>query len=574
MTVAMAFLDMLGVASIMPFMAVLANSEIVETNNLLYTVFKASSILGVETREQFLFALGILVFALLVIGLTFKALCTYMVSRFALVREYSIGRRLVEGYLQQPYSFFLNRHSSDFGKSILSEVKVVIDNGLMPLMSLMAQSSVAIALMALLLFTEPILAVLVGFTLIVSYCTIFIFTNDWLKSLGSRRAKANHERFTAVSEVFGAVKEVKVGGLEQIYIQRFAVPAKIYAHSQASAHVIAQLPRFLLEIIVFGGIIILTLYLMMRSGDFSTVLPIIALYAFAGYRLMPALQQIYISVTQLRFAAPAIDALHADLLSLKLTHDERSSEALIPINHDITLNRVLYTYPNARKPALNSISLNIPLGAKVGFVGVTGSGKTTLVDLILGILVPQDGSLSIDGQEITSVSRRQWQRSIGYVPQQIYLTDDSVAANIAFGVELKDINQKTVERVAKIANLHNFIINDLPHGYSTEIGERGTRLSGGQRQLIGIARALYHNPQLLILDEATSALDNITEEAVMDAVNNLGKRITIIMVAHRLTTLRNCDEIFLLECGKVIANGTFEELASQNKIFSSMISKK
>jgi len=209
----------------------------------------------------------------------------------------------------------------------------------------------------------------------------------------------------------------------------------------------------------------------------------------------------------------------------------------------------------------------------VGFVGATGSGKTTTVDVILGLLEPQEGELNIDGEPITAANRRQWQRAIGYVPQHIYLSDDSVAANIAFGVNAKDIDQQAVERAAKIANLHEFVVGDLPQGYATTVGERGVRLSGGQRQRIGIARALYYNPQVLILDEATSALDSLTEQAVMEAVNNLGHDITIILIAHRLSTVRQCDQIYLLERGEVKAQGTFEELTASNLVFRKMATR-
>jgi ATP-binding cassette, subfamily B, bacterial PglK len=570
MILVMAFLDMLGVASILPFMAVLANPELVQTNAVLNAAFRMSSHIGIHTNQQFLFALGVLVFVLLVTSLAFKALTTYAQTRFALMREYSIGKRLVEGYLHQPYSWFLNRHSADLGKTILSEVSTVIHNGMVPLMTLMAQSTVALALLILLIIVDPLLALSVGVVLALAYAGIFAVMSSWLKRLGQARIKANQERFTAVSEAFGAAKEVKVGGLEQAYIQRFAKPAEIYAKGQATAQVIAQLPRFALEAIAFGGMLLVMLYFMSRSGSFASALPIIALYAFAGYRLMPALQQIYGAFTQLRFAGPALDALHQDLISLQAAEAHCGHISPLPLTQAIQLNQVSYRYPNAPQPALKGIDLSIPSHSTVGFVGATGSGKTTTVDVILGLLEPHEGALNIDGQLITAANRRQWQRAIGYVPQHIYLADDSVAANIAFGVYAKDIDQPAVERAAKIANLHEFVVNDLPQGYATTVGERGVRLSGGQRQRIGIARALYHNPQVLILDEATSALDNLTEQAVMEAVNNLVHDITIILIAHRLSTVRQCDQIYLLEQGEVKASGTYDELTASNQQFAAM----
>jgi ATP-binding cassette, subfamily B, bacterial PglK len=570
MILVMAFLDMLGVASILPFMAVLANPELVQTNAVLNASLTISSHIGINTPEQFLFALGVLVFVLLVTSLAFKALTTYAQTRFALMREYSIGKRLVEGYLHQPYSWFLNHHSADLGKTILSEVGTVIGNGMLPLIALMAQGAVALALMILLIIVDPLLALSVGVVLGLTYVAIFAVMSGWLKRLGQARIKANKERFTAVSEAFGAAKEVKVGGLEQAYIQRFAAPANSYAQSEASARVISQLPRFALEAIAFGGMLLVMLYLMAKSDSFASALPIIALYAFAGYRLMPALQQIYQAFTQLRFAGPALDALHQDLISLQAADAQHGHIKPLPLTQAITLNQVSYRYPNAPQPALKGIDLTIPAHSTVGFVGATGSGKTTTVDVILGLLEPQEGHLIVDGQPITAANRRQWQRAIGYVPQHIYLADDSVAANIAFGVNPKDIDPQAVERAAKIANLHEFVVNDLPQGYATTVGERGVRLSGGQRQRIGIARALYHNPQVLILDEATSALDNLTEQAVMEAVNKLSHDITIILIAHRLSTVRQCDQIYLLERGEVKASGTYDQLTASSQQFNAM----
>ena len=570
MILVMASLDMLGVASILPFIAVLANPELLQSSAVLNTAFTISRHIGIHTTDQFLFALGISVFVLVVTSLAIKALTNYAQIRFALIREYSIGKRLVEGYLHQPYSWFLSRHSADLGKTILSEVSTVIHGAMIPMMTLIAQSAVALALMILLLVVDPLLALRVGATLAAAYGAIFALMRGWLKHLGEARVDANQERFTAVSEAFGAAKEVKVGGLERSYIERFAKPAEIFAKGQATAQVIAQLPRFALEAVAFGGMLLVIIYLMAQSGSFASAVPIVTLYAFAGYRLMPALQQIYQAFTQLRFAGPALVALHQDLISLQAADVQQTEITPQPLTHTIKLERVSYCYPNAMQPALKGIDLTIRAHSKVGFVGATGSGKTTMVDVIMGLLEPQGGALKIDGQQITAVNRRQWQCAIGYVPQHIYLTDDSVTANIAFGVNAKDIDQEATERAAKIANLHEFVSKDLPQGYSTNVGERGVRLSGGQRQRIGIARALYHNPQVLILDEATSALDNLTEQAVMEAMNNLGHDITIIMIAHRLSTVRQCDQIYLLDRGDIQAQGTFEELTQASEQFRCM----
>ena len=555
----MALLDMIGVASILPFMAVLTNPDIVNTNIVLNKIFNSLEIFGIENNQEFLFFLGVLVFILLVVSLLFKAFVTYVQVQFIQMRQYSLGKRLVTGYLQQPYSWFLNRHSADLGTTVLSEVSRVVGSGLKPFMALIASSMVAITITILLIITDPKLALIVTFSLGTAYGIVYKFIRSYLDRIGKESLISNELRFTAISESFGAAKEVKIGGLEETFIKRFSDSSQTFAKHSATSTVINQLPRFALEIVAFGGIMLIILYMMMQTGNFNKTLPIITLYAFAGYRLMPALQQIYASFTNLAFVGPALDALIEDLKNLKKPETNQDSGTLL-FNKMIKLNNVHYNYPNTARTALKDVSLSIPVKTSVGIIGPTGSGKTTIVDIILGLLEPQKGSIEVDGQIITSKNTRAWQRLIGYVPQHIYLSDDTIAANIAFGLNSEDINQDVIEKVSKIANLHKFVINELPNKYQTTIGERGVRLSGGERQRIGIARALYHNPKLLILDEATSSLDNETEKLVMESVNNLSKGLTIISIAHRLNTVKKCDIIFELENGRVIRQGDPDKL--------------
>ena len=566
MLLVMAFLDMLGVASIMPFMAVLMNPEIIQTNNILNTAFQFLGVIGIKNHEQFLFALGIIVLFLLFLSLTFKALTTYALLRFTYMREYSLSTRLVKRYLYQPYYWFLNQNSADLGKTILSEVDRVVSGGLNTMMNLIAQTLVASAILMLLIFVDSKLALIVVFTLGSAYGLIYKFSRSILKRTGKERLDANQWRFTTVSEAFGAVKEIKVGGLEKAYTQRFSDPAKNYALSQLSSQIVIELPRFALEGVAFGGLLLITLYLMTQSDSLINVVPIISLYAFAGYRLMPAMQQIYNCVSGLRFVSPSLNFMYDELKNLQIIELNEDHNTLI-FDKNITLNNINYHYPNASRTALKNINFKIPVRTTVGIVGATGGGNTTTVDIIMGLLEPQQGTLKVDGKVINKDNRRAWQRSIGYVPQQIYLADDTIAANIAFGIDPKYINQKTVEYVAKIANLHEFVKNELPQQYQTTVGERGVRLSGGQRQRIGIARALYHKPKVLILDEATSALDNLTERTVMEAVNNLGDSMTIILIAHRLSTVRKCDNILLLQNGELKEQGTYEKLMQENDSF-------
>ncbi len=566
MILIMALLDMIGVASILPFMSVISNPSLIETNFVLNSMFEASSIFGIKNNQEFLFALGLGVFITLVVSIAFKALTTYAQVRFIEMRNYSISKRLIEGYLHQPYSWFLNRHSADLGKTILSEVNQVVRTSIKALIDLIAKSMVTILLIALLIAANPKLALIVGFTITGAYGLFYYFIRNYLNQIGVVRLKNNEYRFLAISEAFGAAKEVKVGGLEQTYIKRYADPAKILALKNAAASLIATLPRFFLEVIAFGGIILMILYIMKQTGNFNQALPIISLYVFAGYRLMPAIQQIYSSFTNLAVGGPSLDKLHEDIKNLRPFKINRE-EDILSFEKKISLKNIFYNYPNTSRTALKDISLNIPIKSTVGLVGATGSGKTTTVDIILGLLEAQKGTLEVDGKIITNQNSRSWQRSIGYVPQHIFLADDTIASNIAFGVDRKYINQKAIEKASKISNLHNFIEDELPNQYQTTIGERGVRLSGGQRQRIGIARALYHNPQILILDEATSALDNQTEKAIMDAVNNLGNNITIIIIAHRLSTVKKCDQIYLLEKGELKNQGTFDELVKTSENF-------
>lgn len=570
MIVAMALLEVVGVASIMPFMSVLANPEVVETNEYLNRVYTT---LGFESHQRFLFFLGMVVLVFLVTSIAFKALTTYALTRFTQMRNYSLSKRLVAGYLRQPYDWFLNRHSGDLGKSILSEVGQVINGALIPLMQTIAHGAVAIALLILLLIVDAKLALIAAAVLGGAYGFIYLALRRYLDRIGKDRVQANRERFEAVQEAFGGIKDVKVSSLEGAMLKSYDGPAKRFASHQAAAAVASQLPRFALEIIAFAGILAVALYLMAGPGGLQQALPVLSVFAFAGYRLMPALQQVYAQVSKLRFAGPALEALHRDFSNLDSGGGDvlnRKRPEPMGVTEAIRLEQVDYTYPKAERPALNGLDLTIPAHTTVGLVGATGSGKTTTVDIILGLLRPQGGRLTVDGEAITPANVRAWQRTIGYVPQHIYLADDSVAANIAFGLPPEQVDMAAVERAARIANLHAFVTEEMPDGYATQVGERGVRLSGGQRQRIGIARALYHDPQVLVLDEATSALDNLTEQAVMEAVHNLGHSKTIIIIAHRLTTVQPCGQIFVLEKGELVGRGRYDELVETNLLFQAM----
>ena len=395
--------------------------------------------------------------------------------------------------------------------------------------------------------------------------------------MGNILLDTNKRRFKSASEVFGGIKDIKLLGCEEIYLDRFSKPSMKYALTHANHHTFNQIPNFFIEAVIFGALLLLTLSLMISSKGLNNnllgqVLPIIGLYSLAAYRLKPAVHHIYEGLASLQYGHAVINNLYKDLndkdFETKLTE---THENLLKAKHLFSINSISYTYPNATKPALNNLSLNIPLNNIVGIVGSTGAGKTTLVDVILGLLRPDKGEIRIDKKPITNKILREWQKTLGYVPQNIFLTDSTITENIALGIPLKQINFERVTQCARMAQLYNFIMKDMPLQFNTLVGERGVRLSGGQRQRIGIARALYNNPELLILDEATSSLDRITERAVMESIVNIAHKKTIIIIAHRLSTVKNCDQIVLLDKGKIRAKGIYRELILKSSQFKKMV---
>jgi ABC-type multidrug transport system fused ATPase/permease subunit len=573
MMLVVALLETIGIASIMPFISVVANPEIVESKSYLSAVYHG---LGFTSVNTFLIAFGAAVFVLTVGSLAFKALTHWAMARFAQLRNYTLSSRLLRGYMRQPYSFFLNRHSADMTKSVLSEVNQVINGTLMSGLNLVANGIVGLFLIGLLIAVNPVLAVTSVVILGGAYSTIYLVLRGYTSRIGVERVRANQERFKVAQEALGGIKEVKMLGLEDGYLSAFRRPSSKFARTQAASKIIGELPQYVLQALLFGGMLILIISLLATGdGNLEEVLPAIAVYALAGTRLLPALQKVYRAMTSLRFGQAALEILHRDIVKTQQAGTRPKQKVTGPrpepirLHKEIQLEHINYTYPGAGRQALVDLSIAIPACTTVGFVGSTGAGKTTAVDVILGLLEPQQGRLLVDGNPISGVALRAWQRNIGYVPQSIFLVDDTVAANIALGQTADDVDFEAVEQAARVAKLHDFIVDEMPNGYHTFVGDRGIRLSGGQRQRVGIARALYHDPDVLVFDEATSALDNITERAVMEAVYNLSHRKTILLIAHRLTTVRKCDWIFMLEHGRLLAQGNYDQLL-ENKTFKAM----
>lgn len=563
----MALLDIIGIASIMPFMATLANPELIQTNAYLNNFFV---FLDLDSPKLFLFFLGIVSFTFLLISLIFKAITTYAQSRFVFMQEYDIGKRLLEGYLHQPYAWFLGRNSSDLTKTILSEVASVLNGAIIPMMILISQGLVVILMLIFFIIINPKLIIIVACVITFFYTFVFISINKFLLRIGKEKVYVNKNRFLTLSETFGSVKEVKLGESEMKFVYQFSKYAKPFAKYQSYLQSLSNLPRLALEAIGFGGLLLVILYLMSNKQDFNLIVPVIAIYAIAGYRLLPAFQNIFASITKLRFSRPAVDALNIELANLSFATIKKRKTTKMKFNSHIELKNISFNYPGSSKLTIKNLSMKMKIYNRIGIVGVTGSGKTTLIDIILFLLESKKGTIFADGKPITSKNYREWQKIIGYVPQQIYIADDTISANIAFGIPNDSINEAAVKRAAKIANIHKFIEDELHDGYQTIVGERGIRLSGGQCQRIGIARALYNSPSILILDEATSALDNITEQLVMDQIKNLNKKTTIIHVAHRLSTVRHCDQIYVMDKGQIKAHGSYNELQSNSRLFKKM----
>ncbi|MDO8860420.1 ABC transporter ATP-binding protein [Haliea sp. E1-2-M8] len=562
-----AFVQTVGIASIMPFLAVLADPEMVTKNDALNFVFTR---LGFNSVEAFLYFLGIAAFLIFTMGTALQAASLWVVTRFSQLQQYHLSRRLMADYLRRPYSFFLSRNSGDLAKTVLQETGIAVNGALLPAMQFVGHVLLAAAIVGLLVIAHPVLAVSVALAVGVSYTAVYLVSRAWLDRTGRDRILANRQRFTASAEAFAGAKEIRLLARENEYLERYREPSQRLAMHTANAKLLKNLPVFAMEAIAFGGVLLVVLALMAGEGGVATALPLIGLYGLAGKQLIPAVNRIFGTITELRFNMPSVDNVLDDLGdregSRPLPDASATLNPLVP-KHEIKLMDLTFRYAGADEPALRNVSLSIPARSTAGIVGASGAGKSTLIDLLLGLLDPEKGEIRIDDVVLTAEAIPQWQATLGYVPQHIFLADQSVAQNIALGVPEDEIDQEAVEHAARLANLHDFVVNELPMGYKTSIGERGVRLSGGQRQRIGIARALYRDPSVLIFDEATSALDNATEQSVMDAIHNLAGQKTIFLVAHRLTTVKDCDFICVFSAGELVEVGNWSDLVSHGQHF-------
>lgn len=565
----MAVLDVAGIFSVMPFMALVANPQALHNQPMLLRFYQW---LGANDPGVFIFYAGILTLVLMTLSNLFASFATWKILKFVFRQEDIFSQRLLTGYLLKPYTFFLTRNTAELSKNIFSEVSDVVHGILLPSMQALARCFVTLFIFSLLLAVEPGLALILALVFAGAYGLVYGLARGPLAAAGHRHQDANSARYKAASQALGGIKEIKLYGREAAFAKHYGEASGPMAGYAASRHLITQLPRYGLELVAFGGIMALILYLLAAKRDLDYVLPLLTLYALAGYRLMPALQQIFAAAASVRYYAKALDTLAADIDATQDTPSRESGppQERLGLTRCFRLENLVFAYAQAEAPLIAGLNLDIRVNTTVAFVGTTGAGKTTMIDLIMGLLRPQQGRLLADEVEIGDGNLSAWQRNFGYVPQEIYLTDDSIARNIAFGIADKDIDPAHVRRAAQIAHLDGFVESELAQGYETLVGERGVRLSGGQRQRIGIARALYHDPAILVFDEATSALDGATESAVMEAIHELASKKTLILIAHRLASVRECDIIHVLDRGAIIASGSYQQLISGNEKFRSM----
>lgn len=574
--VLVAIAEVVGISSVLVLLNVLSDPEQISDSGVLSSLYDR---LEFQTAYSFQVFLSVAVFVIVFASLAIKAFGAYLVIRFATRRGYTISTRLFQRYLNQPYEWFLRQNSADISKNVLGQIDVLVGQVIIPMLRLTSGAISTLAIAAFLLAVDPYVSILSAAILGAAYTVLYLKLRSSFQSFGRDVLAADELRYRLVGEAMGGFKQVKLYGLESDYTGRFEVPARYRSDKLALNVTLGEMPRYALEAVTFGLLLALVLFLLLsNSGNLAATIPTLGIFAFAVMRLLPAVQQIYHSLVSIKGGEEPLNHIvdaymkplpKAAVDNIAVIPDQIARQAL-PVKRDLTLSNISFSYQLTDRQALEHVDMVIDACSTIGIVGGTGAGKTTLIDIILGILPITDGDLSVDGVPVTDENRRSWQDTIGYVPQEIYLTDDTIARNIAFGIRQEKIDMPAVEKAARTAALHDFVINDLPDGYQTTVGERGVRLSGGQRQRIGIARALYRNPSLLIMDEATSALDNITERVVMEAVHNIRSDKTIILIAHRLSTVKECDKIFLMEHGRVSDVGTYDELVNQNATFREM----
>ena len=549
MIVAM-LLEMLGIGLVVPALAFMTRGD-AEPSPLMASWLAR---LGNPTQTQLIMGGLVVLLGVYAVKTLFLLVVAYWQSRFVAALQASMGRRLFANYLAQPWTFHLQRNSAELARNIL-EVQG-FGATCTSLLGTAAESLVLVGIVALLLWFEPLGAMVVGGVLAAATWLFSRFTSPRLVRWGEGRYRHLALLQQHLQQGLGGAKDVKIRGCEAEFVEQYRKHSDIVAHLQARQSLVQQAPRLWLEMLAVVALCLLTAVMLWSQRPLAALIPSLGLFATAAFRLLPSVNRLAQATQNLRYSASVINVLQRDLAltgPVSLPTSDR-----IPFRDAIVVDGVTFCFPNNPTPALDNVTIRIPYGSSVGIVGGSGAGKSTAVDILLGLLDPTAGKVTVDGIDIHH-QLRGWQNLIGYVPQSIYLCDDSLRRNVAFGVPSERIDEAALDRAIRAASLDTFVAT-LPAGLETLVGERGVRLSGGQRQRIGIARALYHDPEVLVLDEATSALDTATESDVMAAVNSLHGRKTLVIVAHRLSTVEQCDVLVRLEHGRLVKTGSYADV--------------
>ena len=573
-SVAMAFSTVSGIAAIAPFFAVLGQPELIDHNALLHWAYVRG---GFSDKRGFVVALGFAFIAVMLIANLINVLGSLAMSRLALRIGTELQSTLFEEYLSRPYSFHIRANSTMLINNVLYETARVT-NGILQNAFLLVTNLVTASFIILsVLLLKPIVGIAMIAGLAGGYALIYFVLRKRLLQLGQTQSRFAGEQAQILHESFGAIKEIIVLQAQNFFRGRFERASKSFSLAAAHSQVVAQNPRHLMECVAAVGLVGLALVLGGREDGVGPWLGQLTFLAFAAYRLLPILQQVFAASVHIRADRAGLAAIAPDLRRARTANHAAAPDQLAPADgawqarpqQEIRLEEVSFRYAADQPWALMGVSLRIPARAAVGIVGVNGSGKTTLVDVIVGLLAPSEGRVHVDGCALDETTRAAWQARIAYVPQNIFLLDTSIAQNIALGIPAADIDRNRLMEAVHLAQLDD-LIKALPGGYEHRVGERGIRLSGGQRQRIGIARALYRAATVLVFDEATNALDGLTEQELMATLGRLRGRYTAILIAHRMTTVRSCDIIFELENGKITCSGTYEGLLRSSAAFRRM----